>query len=90
VTAIIDALNRAYDVDEGRPFWKVRGTAILLTMGLSGFILLAMVLLIFGPQLGGWVASLVGLGRAFEESMEMLGIMPRQATPRLPCPDTIA
>jgi membrane protein len=66
VTAIMDALTRAYDVEEGRPFWKVRGTAILLTMGLSAFILLSMVLLIFGPQLGGWVASLVGLGNAFE------------------------
>src|SRR5918997_3095911 len=24
LTAIMDSLNRAYDVEEGRPFWKVR------------------------------------------------------------------
>ena len=31
MTAITDTLNRAYDVPEGRPFWKVRLVAILLT-----------------------------------------------------------
>ena len=66
LTAIIDSLNRAYDVEEGRPFWKVRLTAIGLTVGLSVFIMVALVLLTFGPQIGGWVADLVGLGRAFE------------------------
>jgi membrane protein len=66
VVAIIDALNRAYDVQEGRPWWKVRGVALLLTIGLSLFIVLAMVLLIFGPQLGDWLASPVGLGKVFE------------------------
>jgi membrane protein len=66
VVAIIDALNRAYDVQEGRPWWKVRGVALLLTIGLSLFIMAAMVLLIFGPQLGAWLASLVGLGKVFE------------------------
>ena len=66
LTAIIDSLNRAYDVEEGRPFWKVRLTAMGITVGLSAFIVVALVLLTFGPQLGGWVADLVGLGRVFE------------------------
>jgi membrane protein len=66
VVAIIDALNRSYDVQEGRPWWKVRGVALLLTIGLSLVIVIAMVLLIFGPQLGNWLASLVGLGKVFE------------------------
>jgi membrane protein len=66
LTGIIDSLNRAYDVEEGRPFWKVRLTAIGLTVGLSAFIVVALVLLTFGPQLGRWVADLVGLGRVFE------------------------
>ena len=72
VTAITEALNRAYDVQEGRPFWKVRGVAILLTIGLSVFIVVSMVLLLFGPQLGGWIASLVGLGTAFEVAWNIL------------------
>ena len=65
LTAIIDSLNRAYDVEEGRPFWKIRGIAILLTVELSVFLVVALVLLAFGPPLGRWVADLVGLGEVF-------------------------
>jgi membrane protein len=66
LTAIIDGLNRAYDVEEGRPFWKVRLIAIGLTIGLSTFIVVALVLLTSGPQVGRWMADLVSLGRVFE------------------------
>jgi len=37
LTAIIDTLNRAYDVDETRPWWKVRLLAVGLTVGLALF-----------------------------------------------------
>ena len=33
MVAVIDTLNNAYDVEEGRPWWKVRLAAILLTIG---------------------------------------------------------
>src|SRR5688572_29984859 len=33
MTSIIDTLNRAYDIEEGRSWWKVRLTAIGLTLG---------------------------------------------------------
>ena len=72
ITAISDALNHAYDVEEGRPFWKLRGMAILLTMSLSIFLILSIVLLMFGPQIGGWLADFVGLGRAFEIAWNIL------------------
>lgn len=66
VVAVMDNLNRAYDVQEGRPFWKVRGIAILLTIGISLFIIMSMTLLIFGPQIGSLIASQVGLGEVFK------------------------
>jgi len=72
ITAISDALNHAYDVEEGRPFWKLRGTAILLTIGLSIFLISSIVLLMFGPQIGGWLADFVGLGGAFEIAWNIL------------------
>ena len=72
LTAIMDSLNRAYDVDEGRPFWKVRGLAILLTIGLSTFLIVSLILLTFGPQIGAWVADLFGLGRVFELAWNIL------------------
>ena len=72
MTAIMDSLNRAYDVEEGRPFWKVRGLAILLTVGLSVFLIVSLVLLTFGPQIGGWIADQVGLGRVFQIAWNVL------------------
>jgi membrane protein len=72
LTAIMDSLNRAYDVEEGRPFWKVRGLAILLTVGLSVFIIVSIVLLTFGPQIGSWIADQMGLGRVFQMAWNVL------------------
>jgi membrane protein len=62
LVAIIDALNRAYDIEEGRPWWKVRLTAIALTIGLAVFVLAALTLVVAGPELAEGVASRLGLG----------------------------
>jgi membrane protein len=72
MVAIIDALNRAYDVTDVRPWWKQRITAILLTVGVSLFILASAVLVLAGPQLAEWVASQVGLGAAFTWTWKIL------------------
>jgi membrane protein len=63
--ALINALNRAYDVQETRPFWKVRGIAILMTLGLSVLILAGVLLLVVGEPIGRAVASIFGLGDLF-------------------------
>ena len=65
-SAIIDALNKAYDVEETRPYWKVKGIAILMTIGLSGLILAGVLLLVAGPPIGYAIAEYFGLGRVFE------------------------
>lgn len=72
IVALMTNLNRAYDVQEGRPFWKVRGLALLLTIGLAFFVVVSMALLMFGPQIGGWVASQVGLGEVFKIAWNIL------------------
>jgi membrane protein len=66
VVAIIDTLNRAYDIEEGRPWWKVRLVAIGLTVGLAFFILTAFTLVVAGPELARTIAGSMGLGRVFE------------------------
>jgi membrane protein len=63
--ALINALNRAYDVQETRPFWKVRGIAILMTLGLSVLILVGVLLLVVGEPIGKTVADIFGLGDLF-------------------------
>src|SRR5919206_1989516 len=63
--ALINALNRAYDVQETRPFWKIRGIAILMTLGLSALILVGALLLIAGPSIGRTLAEVLTLGDEF-------------------------
>jgi membrane protein len=72
MTAIIDTLNRAYGVEEGRPWWKVRLTAILLTMGVALFILVSFALVLAGPTVAERLANAWGLGPAFEWSWKIL------------------
>ncbi|MEO5820951.1 MAG: YihY/virulence factor BrkB family protein [Vicinamibacteraceae bacterium] len=64
LTAIIDTLNRAYDVEETRPWWKVRLLAIGLTIGMAVFILTAFFLVVAGPELARLLAERLHLARA--------------------------
>ena len=50
LVSIVDALNRAYDIEESRPWWKVRLVAMGLTIGLAVFILVALTLVLAGPS----------------------------------------
>jgi len=65
VTAIIDSLNQAYDIQESRPWWKVRLVALGLTVALAIFIVLSTVLVVAGPTLAEKVADWFNLGAAF-------------------------
>lgn len=66
VTSIMNVMNRLYEVKEGRPFWKVRLTAVLLVIGLSFLFLMSLLLLMFGPKLGSFIADVTHLGSFFE------------------------
>ena len=72
MTAVIDTLNRAYGIEESRPWWKVRLTAIGLTIGLAVFILISFALVIVGPPLAERLAGTLGLGPAFEWTWKIL------------------
>ena len=72
MTAIIDTLNNAYDIEEGRAWWKVRLTAIALTIGVSVFILISFALVTVGPAFAERLAGWVGLGPVFEWSWKVL------------------
>jgi membrane protein len=61
MVAIIDALNRAYDVAEWRPWWKRRLVAIGLTLALALFTVMSLIMLLIGPGLAEWGASWFGL-----------------------------
>ncbi len=64
MTAVIDALNHAYDITEGRSWWKVRLVAIGLVIVLGIFTLISLALIMIGPAVAERVANIVGLGPA--------------------------
>jgi membrane protein len=66
VVAIIGSLNRAYDIEEGRPWWKVRLIAIGITIGLAVLVLASFTLVVAGPTIAERLADSLGLGAAFE------------------------
>ncbi len=66
MTSVIKAVNRAYDRQETRPFWKLRGIAIVLVVS-SGITTAGIFLLIVvGGALGDAIAKKAGLGGAFQ------------------------
>lgn len=72
VVSLVTTLNAAYDITEGRPWWKVRLLAIGLTIGLAFFILVSMTLVVAGPTLAERVAEWMHLGPVFEWGWKIL------------------
>ena len=64
VNAIIDTLNQAYDVQEARPWWRVKLTALALTIALALFVLVSTVLAVAGPEIAEHTANWLHLGPA--------------------------
>ncbi|KIF82618.1 YihY/virulence factor BrkB family protein [Noviherbaspirillum autotrophicum] len=65
VRATMNALNTAYDVEEGRPAWKLYPLSVLYTIGLAAMLIVAATLFVIGPQAVQWVASKIGLEQIF-------------------------
>jgi len=72
IVSVMDAMNKLYEVKEGRPFWKVRLVAIGLVIGLSLLFLLALVLLMFGTKIGDVVADMINFGSVFRIAWDLM------------------
>lgn len=66
IMALIKSLNKAYDEEESRPFWQVRGLSVLATLALAVVILLSVVMLVFGRLIGEKLFSLFPIPGVFE------------------------
>ena len=62
MAALQDTLNAVYNVKEGRPFWKARGLAIVLTIVCSVLVLVALAIILYGNAAANFVSSHRGLG----------------------------
>ncbi|MGA8344131.1 MAG: YihY/virulence factor BrkB family protein, partial [Candidatus Sulfotelmatobacter sp.] len=61
-TALIDALNTAYDVCETRRYWKTRSLAISLTFSVGCLLVIALGLLLVDPSLSSRLTEAFGMG----------------------------
>jgi membrane protein len=72
VNAIIDTLNQAYDIQEARPWWKVKLIALGLTVALAAFIVVSFALVLVGPTAAESLAARADLGAAFTWTWKIL------------------
>src|SRR4029079_13854183 len=56
------AMNRVYEVDEGRPFWKLRPWTILVTLIAILLVACVLVMLIVSGPLAASIGDVIGLG----------------------------
>ncbi|GIN92204.1 transporter [Siminovitchia terrae] len=65
MNALMKSLNRAYNVEEKRSFIVSRGLSIVLTVAMMFIFILALLLPVFGKQLGMFIFSYLGLSDQF-------------------------
>jgi membrane protein len=64
VTAFGRAMNRIYEVEEGRPFWVLRPMMLLVTVVVLLLAVLTMLMLVVSGPVAEAIGSVVGLGEA--------------------------
>ena len=75
IHALVRAFNMAYNVKESRSFIVSRGMAILLTIGMIFVFIVAVLLPIFGREIGIFLFSYLGFKMEFLRIWEMLRLV---------------
>jgi membrane protein len=65
MAAVSAGLNAAYEINDGRPWWKTRLIAIGLTLAFAVFTVSALVVILAGGEIGMLLASIAGYRHAF-------------------------
>ena len=64
VTAFSRAMNRIYEIDEGRPFWKLKPVQLLVTVIAIVLLLVVAVILVISGPVTDAVGTALGVGEA--------------------------
>ncbi len=64
-SAIIEALDVAYEVDDDRAFWKTRLLAVALAFITGALLVVALGIMMVGPGFGGWLSARLHLSSLF-------------------------
>ena len=65
MNAIVKSLNRSYGIEETRPFYIVRGLSVIFTILMILLFAVALVLPVFGRQIGSMLFSFFGFEEGF-------------------------
>ena len=65
IVAVSNSLNSVYEVEETRPWWKTRLTALALMVALMVLMSTPLVLIIYGGRIAAAIATHFGLGGTF-------------------------
>ncbi|GAA0341969.1 YihY family inner membrane protein [Bacillus carboniphilus] len=65
INSVVKGFNRAYNVNENRPFWKARTMSIVLTVAMITVFIIALLLPVFGKQIGLFIASSFNISTEF-------------------------
>lgn len=68
--SLVKAADLAYEVEETRRLWKLFGISVLMIVGLA-LLIVALALVVFSPQTGGYIQTLTGLPDVFISSWNM-------------------
>ena len=63
-SALMDALNRAYDVEESRPWWKKKLIALASVVAATVLFAATSAVMLAGPEIAAWVARATSMGQA--------------------------
>ena len=74
VRSVVNALNRAYEVCEGRAFWKRYLLSIAYAFATSALVAIATGLMVFGPVATDWALRQIGVGAGIREAVIWLRI----------------
>jgi membrane protein len=69
---MIESLDDAYDVEDNRPFWKMRLLALALAAITGFFLICAIATMVLGPKAGNWIATRWSFTGAFASAWPLI------------------
>lgn len=72
VRTLMVALNRAYEVEEGRAWWKRWPLSVVYTVALGLLVVLSTVLMVLGPRITAWATDWLGAPAAVQSAIRWL------------------
>ena len=72
VRSAMHALNTAYDVEEGRRWWKRYPLSVGYTLAFGALVVLATFLMVLGPRASAWTLDQLGAGPGVQGAMRWL------------------